>query len=105
MAKGVHSLKIPSAPAFPFRRRKLSADNFLKESNPNPNANFPMKNLILFAFLLLPWAAFAQAAQHSATLTWGASTTTGVSYHVYRAACTDTITGGVCSQAGTYSII
>src|SRR5512147_525088 len=64
-----------------------------------------MKKLILLACLFLPWAAFAQAPQHSATLTWGASTTTGVSYHVYRATCTGTITGGVCSQAGTYSII
>jgi fibronectin type 3 domain-containing protein len=42
---------------------------------------------LLLVFLATPWrAVFGQAAtSHSITLTWTASTTTGVTYTVYRA--------------------
>ena len=43
---------------------------------------------------------------HSATLTWTASPSSGVTgYNVYRAPCTGTITGSTCSQAGAFTKI
>jgi len=59
-------------------------------------------SLILLACVLVLGPAAALAQGHSATLTFGASPTAGVTgYNMYRAPCTGTITANICSAAGT----
>lgn len=57
----------------------------------------------LLCVLLLALAPSLVSAQHSITLSWTASTAPNVTYNVYRAPCTGTITGNVCSAAGTFA--
>ena len=59
--------------------------------------------ILALAMFTLP-AAAQQATQHKATLSWGASTTVGVTYNVYRAPCTGAVTGSSCT-AGTYTLV
>ncbi len=61
-----------------------------------------MKRLLLLLALIVGFAPNA-FAQHSAALSWQASPTSGVTYNVYRAPCTGTVTSNVCSQEGTFS--
>jgi hypothetical protein len=58
---------------------------------------------VLFLLALLCTPLQAQSA-HSVSLSWVASTTTGVAgYNVYRAPCSGTVTAGVCgSGIGTF---
>ncbi|HKT10337.1 MAG TPA: hypothetical protein VJW77_00790 [Terriglobia bacterium] len=44
-----------------------------------------IKDLVLAVALVMAASAYACAAGHSTTLTWGASVDTGVTYNVYRA--------------------
>jgi len=53
-----------------------------------------MKKLAVVVLVLFALSALAQSAGHSVTLNWAASTTTGVTYNVYRA----TTSGGPFSQ-------
>lgn len=58
--------------------------------------------LVLAVALALVPAASAQT--HDVALSWTASVSTGVTgYNVYRAPCTGTITGGVCSADGAFA--
>lgn len=62
-----------------------------------------MKKWITFVlFALLPSLAFAQ--NHSATLNWQASATSGVQYNVWRAACSNAPVNGACTE-GTFGLI
>jgi hypothetical protein len=64
-----------------------------------------MKRL-LSALLFLCATSLAAAQSHSVTISWGASTTAGVSgYNVYRAPCIGTVSAGNCTQEGTFAKI
>jgi hypothetical protein len=63
-----------------------------------------MKNVLLALALLIlsPLAA----AQHSVSVSYGASPTTGVTrYNLYRAPCTGSVTANTCSAEGTFQNI
>lgn len=53
--------------------------------------------------LLLGLTPTLALAQHSISLSWTASTAPNVTYNVYRAPCTGTITANTCSAAGTFA--
>lgn len=57
--------------------------------------------------LLLALLSPALAAAHSVGLTWAASSTPGVSYHVQRAPCSAAIAASLCPTAseGTFAVI
>ena len=60
--------------------------------------------VLLAVLLVTPSLVLGQT--HTVSLGWQASTTTGVSYNVYRAPCTGTIsTSNVCSAEGTFAKI
>lgn len=64
-----------------------------------------MKKLLLSTLLLLGLSAVAQG--HSVSLSVVSSTTTGASYHWYRAACSVAIANGTCPTAseGTFALV
>lgn len=64
-----------------------------------------MKSFMRILFLMVLFSVFTSAAPHSVSLNWIPSTTVGVSYNVYRAPCTGTITAKVCSQAGVSAVV
>jgi hypothetical protein len=62
-----------------------------------------MKRLLLLLSLLLCFVSIV-SAQHSAVLTW-TDNTPNVTFNVYRAPCTGTISSNTCSQEGLFQIL